>query len=53
VRQNQNAVIRALGNIPSLRKNINKERRQVQEQGIRLDRVSGLAISEQQWQVFF
>lgn len=35
------------------RKNINKERRQVQEQGIRLDRVSGLAISEQQWQVFF
>jgi len=35
------------------RKNINKERRKVQEQGIRLDRVSGLAISEQQWQVFF
>jgi len=35
------------------RKNINKERRKVQEQGISLDRVSGLDISEQQWQVFF
>ncbi len=35
------------------RKNINKERRKVQEQGISLDRVSGLTISEQQWQVFF
>ena len=35
------------------RKNINKERRKVKEQGISLDRVSGLDISEKQWQVFF
>ena len=35
------------------RKNINKERRKVTEQGITLQRVSGLDISEQQWQVFF
>ncbi|MDF1583657.1 MAG: GNAT family N-acetyltransferase [Methyloprofundus sp.] len=35
------------------RKNINKERRKVQEQGISLDRVSGLDISEHQWLAFY
>jgi len=35
------------------RKNINKERRKVKEQGITLERVTGLEISEKQWQVFF
>lgn len=35
------------------RKNINKERRRVSEQGIRLQRLTGLEISTQQWQVFF
>ena len=35
------------------RKNINKERRKITEQGITFQRVSGLEISEQQWQVFF
>ena len=35
------------------RKNVKKERRKVTEQGITLERVSGLNISEQQWQVFF
>ncbi len=35
------------------RKNINKERRKITEQGITFLRVSGLEISEQQWQVFF
>ena len=35
------------------RKKINKERRRVHEQGIRLLRLTGLEISEEQWQVFF
>jgi len=35
------------------RKKINKERRSINEQGIELQRVSGLEISDQQWQVFF
>ncbi|NOR70481.1 MAG: GNAT family N-acetyltransferase [Methylomarinum sp.] len=35
------------------RKNINKERRKITEQGITFQKVSGLEISEQQWQVFF
>ena len=35
------------------RKKINKERRKVNEQGIKLHRYTGSVISEQQWQVFF
>ena len=35
------------------RKNINKERRKVSEQGIQIQRLTGLEISKQQWQVFF
>ncbi len=35
------------------RKNINKERRKITEQGIYLQRLTGLDISESQWQVFF
>ncbi|NOQ16881.1 MAG: GNAT family N-acetyltransferase [Methyloprofundus sp.] len=35
------------------RKRTHKERRQVKELGITLQRVSGLEISAQQWQVFF
>jgi len=35
------------------RKNVKKERRKVTEQGITLERVAGLNVSEQQWQVFF
>lgn len=35
------------------RKKINKERRKVTDSGILLQRVNGLEISEQQWQVFF
>ncbi len=35
------------------RKNINKERRKVQQQGIHLQRLPGLDVSPQQWQVFF
>ena len=35
------------------RKNINKERRKITAQGIKLQRLTGLEISEQQWQVFF
>lgn len=35
------------------RKNINKERRTITEQGITFQRLRGLKISEQQWQVFF
>ncbi|NOR80452.1 MAG: GNAT family N-acetyltransferase [Methyloprofundus sp.] len=35
------------------RKKINKERRQVIEQGIHLQRLTGLEISAEQWQVFF
>lgn len=35
------------------RKNINKERRRVAKQGIKLQRITGSEISEQQWQVFF
>jgi len=35
------------------RKKINKERKSISEQGIELQRVSGLEISDQQWQVFF
>lgn len=35
------------------RKNIKKERRRVAEQGIKLQRITGSEITEQQWQVFF
>jgi predicted N-acyltransferase len=35
------------------RKKINKERRNVKEQGIKLQRLTGKDITEQQWQVFF
>jgi len=35
------------------RKKINKERRKVNEQGIRLQRLTGLDISSVQWQAFF
>ena len=35
------------------RKKINKERRKVNEQGIRLQRLTGIEITEQQWHVFF
>lgn len=35
------------------RKKINKERRKINDQGIKFQRYSGLEISEQQWQVFF
>ena len=35
------------------RKKINKERRNISDQGIRFLRLTGMEISEQQWQVFF
>jgi len=35
------------------RKKINKERRKIVEHGIKLHRLSGLEITESQWQVFF
>jgi len=35
------------------RKKINKERRKVIEQGIKLERLTGQEITESQWQVFF
>ncbi len=35
------------------RKKLNKERRLVKQQGIKLIRLTGLEISEQQWQVFY
>jgi predicted N-acyltransferase len=35
------------------RKKINKERRKITEQGITLQRLTGLEISEKQWQIFF
>jgi len=35
------------------RKKINKERRNINEQGMEFQRLCGLDISEQQWQVFF
>ncbi len=35
------------------RKKINKERKKIAEQGIQLQRFTGLEISESQWQVFF
>ncbi|TXL02040.1 GNAT family N-acetyltransferase [Methylococcaceae bacterium HT1] len=35
------------------RKNINKERRKVRQQGIQLQRLSGAEVTEQQWQVFY
>ncbi len=35
------------------RKKINKERRNITEQGIKLQRLTGKEITEQQWQVFF
>ncbi|WP_428353278.1 GNAT family N-acetyltransferase [Methyloprofundus sp.] len=35
------------------RKNINKERRRVKEQGIQLQKLTGQEITQQQWQVFF
>ena len=35
------------------RKKINKERRKIVEQGIHCQRLTGLEISESQWQVFF
>lgn len=35
------------------RKKINKERRKIEQQGISLQRLAGLEISEKQWQVFY
>jgi len=35
------------------RKNIKRERRRIKEQGIQLIRLSGIEVSDEQWQVFF
>ena len=35
------------------RKNINKERRKVREQGLKFEKLTGLEITAQQWQVFY
>lgn len=35
------------------RKNIKKERRKVKEQGLQIQKLTGLEIKEQQWQVFY
>lgn len=37
----------------SKRKMLKRERRRVEEQGVKLVRITGLDVSEQQWQIFF